>query len=282
MAGDDHVHVAVFELGEGGVDDVLAVDPPDADARDRALERQGADGQGRGGGDETDDVGVGVGVGREDHHLNLHLVPEALGPQGADGPVDHPHREDFLGAGPAFALEKAAGELSGGGHLLAVVDEQGEEVDVLPFGGGDHRAEHDGVAVADEGRAGGLPGEPADLDAHESAADLSFHRKRHDCPLPSAVTRNPSQHVVLHSSLLRDVPNAGPRGEARWKPGAEPGSGRRAAPRGAQPDGAADTRRERSAAGVTSAVRASGWWPGSAHGLGGPGTSAAPSADPRA
>ena len=67
--------------------------------------------------------------------------------------------EDLLGGGPAFALDEAAGELAGGVGLLAVVDDEREEVAAvvgLAFDGGDQ--DH-GVAVADDDGAVGLLGE---------------------------------------------------------------------------------------------------------------------------
>ena len=39
--------------------------------------------------------------------------------------------QDFLGGGPAFALDEAAGELAGGVGLLAVIDDEGEEIAAL-------------------------------------------------------------------------------------------------------------------------------------------------------
>ena len=57
-ARDDQVELALLALGEGRVDDVLAVEQADADAGHGLLERQLRDGQGRRGARDRQHVGV--------------------------------------------------------------------------------------------------------------------------------------------------------------------------------------------------------------------------------
>ena len=59
---------------------------------------------------------------------DLDFVDVAGREERPDGAVDEPRGENFLGGGPAFALDEAAGELAGGVGLFAVIDGEGEEV----------------------------------------------------------------------------------------------------------------------------------------------------------
>src|SRR4029078_8225263 len=83
------------------------------------------------GGDAGEQVGFVLLVRRQQREVDLHLVHEPLGEQRPQRPVDEARGEDFLGAGPALALDDPAGELAGGGAALAVVDLDWEEVDAL-------------------------------------------------------------------------------------------------------------------------------------------------------
>ena len=62
---------------------------------------------------------------------DLHFVEVAGGKERADGPVDQARGQDFLGGGPAFALDEAAGELAGGVGFLAIIDDEREEIPTL-------------------------------------------------------------------------------------------------------------------------------------------------------
>ncbi len=163
-AGDDQIQVGVLELRTGRVDHELAIDTPHPHRGHRALERQRGNRQRGSGGRHRDHVRVDLGVRRQHAELDLHLVLETLGEQRTDRTVDHPHGQDFLAGRPAFALEEAAGELAGGGHFLAIVDLQWEEVDAFPRRSGQDRAEHDRLAIADQGRSVRLPSQSSSFD----------------------------------------------------------------------------------------------------------------------
>ena len=101
-AGDDHVEDGVAELGVGREGDPLALDQRDADAADRAGERQAGQLGGGGGGVDRDHVVQVVRVQRHDGRDDLDLVAQALGEGRAQRPVDQAAGEDrVLGrAGP--------------------------------------------------------------------------------------------------------------------------------------------------------------------------------------
>ena len=113
-SGNHHVHVGVFELRNGRVDDELFVDARDARRADRPIERHRRDGKSRGGRDHAENVGLVLQIGRDDHDLDLNFVLEAVGEERPHRTVDHPHGEDFLVGRTSFALEESAGELAGG------------------------------------------------------------------------------------------------------------------------------------------------------------------------
>src|SRR5207248_5791860 len=82
--------------------------------------------------------------------------------------------EDFLGRRPPIPFNEAAGEFAGGVGLLAVIDDEGEEVAALvglALDGGDERH---GVAVLDDDRAVGLLGPLAGFDDEFAFADRTF------------------------------------------------------------------------------------------------------------
>ena len=103
--------------------------------------------QGGAGADQAENVRIVFQVRRHDRSHDLDFILVAGGEQRPNGPIDEPARQNFLGGGPAFALDKAAGELSSGVNLLAVIAGQGEEIP--PFNGVafDHRSQGHGVAV---------------------------------------------------------------------------------------------------------------------------------------
>ena len=70
-------------------------------------------------------------VGRKRRADDLHLVPEALGPERPDRAVDHAGSEDRLLGRAPLALEEAAGDLAGRVHPLLDVDGEREEVRAL-------------------------------------------------------------------------------------------------------------------------------------------------------
>ena len=83
--------------------------------------------------------------------------------------------EDFLGGGPALALDEAAGELAGGVGLLAVIDGEGEEIAALVGLALDGGHERHGVAVADHDGAVGLLGQLAGFEDEGLGAEGTFN-----------------------------------------------------------------------------------------------------------
>ena len=122
---------------------------------------------------------------------DLGLVLVALGEQRPDRPVDEARGERLLLAGPPFALEKPAGNLTRGEGLFLVIDRQREEIDahsglIVTHGG----AEDDRVAIGDHDRAVGLAGDaPAFQDQAASAPVQLFTMNfKHDLSVLPALT----------------------------------------------------------------------------------------------
>ena len=104
---------------------------------------------------------------------DLRLVAIALVEQRPDGAVDQAGDQGLLLARASLALEEAAGDLARGEGLLLVVDGEREEVDALPRALGAHGgAEHDGLAIAGEHGAVGLPRDAARFQGQRAAAPL--------------------------------------------------------------------------------------------------------------
>ena len=126
-ADDRDVQRALKPLGVGGIDDELAVHLADAHRADRAAERNVGKRQRRAGGVDADDVGIVFFVRGEDQGDDLGLVAEIFGEQGADGAVDLAAGENLTLAGPAFALDEAAGDAAAGVGVLAVIHGKGKK-----------------------------------------------------------------------------------------------------------------------------------------------------------
>ena len=139
--------VVCCALGIGGVDDELAIHAAHAHGANRGAEGNVRKRQRAGGGVDADHVGIVFLVGGEDQRNHLGLVAETVGEERADGAVDLAAGQHFFFAGPAFALDEAAGDASAGVSVLAVVDGEGEEVDALPrVGRGNGGGQDDGFA----------------------------------------------------------------------------------------------------------------------------------------
>ena len=79
--------------------------------------------------------------------------------------------QNFLFAGPAFALDESAGDASAGIGVLAVIDREGEEVDAFPrVGRGDRGGQNHGFARGDQCSARGLLGHAPGLKDQPLAA----------------------------------------------------------------------------------------------------------------
>ena len=170
-AGHDHVEGRLLELVDVGEADPLVADQGDADAADRAGERQARQLGGHRRGVDRDDVVGLVGVERHHGDDDLDLVAQALDEAGAQRPVDQPAGEDRALGRAALAAEERAGDAPGGVHPLLDVDGQGEEVDgvarlALRRRG---RQQHGVLVEVDGRRAGGLTGQQARLEADDVA-----------------------------------------------------------------------------------------------------------------
>ena len=100
-----------------------------------------------------------------------------------NGAIDLAAGENFLFAGPAFALDEAAGNASTGVGVFAVVDGEGKEIDSLArIGRGYCGGQNDGFARGHQCGAGGLLGHAAGLKDQPLAAgklDSYFMLGRH-------------------------------------------------------------------------------------------------------
>ena len=207
-ADDDQIEGRLLlGLLQRRVDDQLAVDQPHSHRAHRPREGQGRDHQRRRGPVDAEDVVRGDEVGREDGTDHLHLVPEALRPEGPDRAVDHARGQDRPLGGAALPLEETAGDLPGGVHPLLDVDRQREEVRSFarlhpPLGGReDHR-----LAGADDDCTVGLLGELAGLETDFLAADGQGDRGQ-------AVVDRGRANPVLHSACNTHSYSSTLRGE---------------------------------------------------------------------
>ncbi len=182
VAADGHheVEVRLGAVGEGRVDDQLALDATDANAGVGTRPGDIRKMQGRGRARHGEHVGGILAVGRNDHGDDLGVEPPALREQRARGAVDEARGEDFGLRHPAFALEVAARDPASGRGLLEVVDGEGHEVHPRTDRHRRHgRHEHHGVAVADHHRPVGLLGHAAGLDAELLAAEIDAFTNEH-------------------------------------------------------------------------------------------------------
>jgi hypothetical protein len=106
---------------------------------------------------------------------DLHFVVVTIWEHWPDRPVDEAGRERFLGRGPSFAFEKAAGELSGRCMTLAVVAGERKIVQTgtrRPAGDG---AEYHSFAVLHRAAAGRLFCQCSCFNANYTFANLSLN-----------------------------------------------------------------------------------------------------------
>ena len=234
-AGDDEVEVGVVdEVGLARVDDEVAVDLADAHGADGRGERDRREHQRRGGAVHREDV-VGVDVVDAQRHVHqLRLEVPALREERADRAVDHARGQRALLARATLALEERAGDLARGVHALLDIHRQREEVDVAEVADG-RGAEDHRVALADDDRAGGLPGHLAGLERDLAAGDLDRDRGHgvtaHMCCLSRPARRSAGRFVLLLVFRTRPWYRAVPDRPVRSTPSASR-SRRRAARRG--------------------------------------------------
>ncbi len=172
-AGDHHVEGGLLQLLVGGERHPLVTDQRDAHAADRAGERQARELRRRGRGVDRHDVVQVLRVQAHHRDDDLDLVAQALGEGRAQRPVDQTAGEDRVLGRTPLAAEERAGDAPGRVHPLLDVHGQREEVQVvLGLLGRGGRGEHHRVVVeVGDGGAGGLPGQPARLEADGAGAE---------------------------------------------------------------------------------------------------------------
>ena len=187
-AGFDHGDgdVAVFDDTAGNHDfehgaltlaptresDPLAVDQSQANAGNRAFERQTGNHGGSGSSVQSDNIVSIVRVDGEHGFHNLHFVAQRVREQRAQRTVDDTASQNRLGARTAFTAEERARNLAGGVHLLFHVHGQREEVVVLlraGTGGGGRQNHRIIVKIGGDGTIR-LLGETTGLEAQRALA----------------------------------------------------------------------------------------------------------------
>src|SRR5262249_57942608 len=123
------------ELQRGGgclrgrrVGDEPAVDVAHADGADRAVERDARQAECGRGAVHGQDVWIVLLITGDRETDDLNLVPESVGKQRPDGPVDETRGEDLFLDRRAFSLEVAAGDPPAGIRALAILHGEREEV----------------------------------------------------------------------------------------------------------------------------------------------------------
>ena len=135
----------------GRVDDPLAVNAADADAPDRAHERNLADVERRRSRIHRQEVRLTRTVALDERAVHLDVVVVAVGEERTDRTVAHAGRQDLLGGRTRLALEEAARELARRVKLLTILALKREEVDALPRRIGVGHRREDGVVTVRNG-----------------------------------------------------------------------------------------------------------------------------------
>ena len=173
-AGDDDVHAAGSVLRQRGIADECAVlVAAHAHGGDRLVERNVAERERGARGADAEHVGVELRIDRKHRRDDLNVVAETLGEERANRPVDLARADHRVFGRPSFALDVAAGNLSGRVHLLFEVAGKWEKVDAFTrFLGGGGGAEHDVlVAITNQRGAVCLLRQFAGFDGHRAPAD---------------------------------------------------------------------------------------------------------------
>jgi hypothetical protein len=130
--------------------------------------------QGGAAADHAQHVGVVLAVGRQGRRHDLDFLEIVGREKRTNRPVDQTGGEGLLGGGAALAFDEAAGELAGGVGLLAVVNDEGEEVAARTFRALDGSDQHDGIAVANGDGPVGLFGELTGLEDEVGGTERAF------------------------------------------------------------------------------------------------------------
>ena len=174
-AGDDEIESRILHVLDHRVDPDFPFDQADPGRADRAHEGHARQRERRRGGDHGENVGIRLEVIGEHSRDDLRVAAELVGKERADRTVDQPRCQGLALGGPAFALEVAAGNATGGEGLLLIMDGEGEKV-LAGLGGllRNDRGEHGGLAPGRQHGAVSLTGDAAGFQHELAPAPVEF------------------------------------------------------------------------------------------------------------
>ena len=171
--GNDDIHVALFTLGDGRVDDELAIDAADADTGNRAGKGDMGHAQRYGCADHSGDFRSVVMVYAEIISHDVDVMTVCLREERADRTVDEAGKKGCRFRRFAFAFDEAAGNLADGVHLFFVIDSEREKVSVFTrFLRARSRDENGRVAITDQCGTAGLFSQFADFNHQRAAGEI--------------------------------------------------------------------------------------------------------------
>ena len=171
--GDDDVHIALFALGDGRVDDELAIDAADADTGNRAGKGNVGHAQRYGGTDHSGDFRSVVMVYAEIISHDVDVMTVCLREERTDRTVDETGEEGCRFRRFAFAFDEAARNLADGVHLFFIIDGEREKVCVFTrFFRARSRDENGGVAITDQCGTAGLLSQFTDFNYQRAAGEI--------------------------------------------------------------------------------------------------------------
>ncbi len=132
--------VVALRSGVCGIHHKLAVHASHAHRSNNGTKRNVRQGHSRRSRIDSDHIGIVLLIRGENQSNQLCFIAKSIREQRAQGPIDLTARQDFLFAGPPFALDESAGNASAGICVLAVVHREREEVDAFPGIGRCHRS----------------------------------------------------------------------------------------------------------------------------------------------
>ena len=172
-AGDDDIHVALFALSYGRVNDILPVYAAHADAGNRAGKGNMGHAQRYGRADHGGDFRGVIVVYAEIVGDDVHVVTIGLREQRPNGTVDEAGKERRRFRRLAFPFNKAAGNLPDRIHFFFIIDSEREKICVFArFLRARRRNEYSRVAVAYQCGAAGLLRQFADFDNQRAAGKI--------------------------------------------------------------------------------------------------------------
>ncbi len=185
--GDDQVKLGFLHLFDRGIDHIFVVDIADPHAGDRSVERNVGHRQCAGGSDHGNDIGRIVRVDRHHRGYDMDIIPESVGKQGPNWPVNHPGAQNRRFRRSSFPFNESAGDFADGIHPFFIIDSQGKEIDSFPGRRRSGRSHHHRcIAVADQDSSIGLFGILAGFDDEWPAAE--FKLKSLHAPFPPHIS----------------------------------------------------------------------------------------------